>query len=260
MKIKSKKVKFASRDGLKLHGTMAVPSCPVTGALLLVHGITSDRSKWGIFDQVANELAKKGIASLRFDYRGHGESSLDEDKISLFGILSDIMSAWAELEKRLEIDGKALKRYIMGSSFGGGLSYAAATHIGRIDRAFLLAPVFNYLIDIENSAPRWHADLKRNDHFRYNDLRLGRALANEAFYFDPLALGTVPTTIFHGTADTDVLIDLSRKVAARHSHIELVPMKGAGHVLNVPDDFDLEQDASWAFIRLMIEQVRKRIG
>ena len=259
MKARSKKLKFASRDGLKLHGTLTAPAKDVTGAMLCVHGITSDRSEWGIFDEVASKLAEEGIASLRFDFRGHGDSTLNEDKITLAGVLSDIVSAWGELEGRLDADGKDLKRYIMGSSFGGGLSYAAAGIIGRIDRAFLLAPVFDYFVDIENCAPHWHADLKKKDHFRYNDLRLGRALLNEALYFDPFAHSSVSTTIFHGTADSDVVIDLSRAVAAKHANVELVPVDGAGHVLAVPEDFDMKEEASWGYVRFMLEQVRRRI-
>lgn len=260
VKLKQKKLKFASRDGLNLHGTLATPPGKVEGALLMVHGITSDRDEWGIFELVAEELAKDGIASLRFDFRGHGESALDQNLISLSGILSDVLAAWDELEGRLDATGRRLGRYTLGSSYGGGLSYAAASRIGRIDRAFMMAPVLNYMTDLENCAPKWLSELKRKDHLRYNDLKLGRPLANEAMYFDPLAGAAVPATIFHGTLDTDVSIDLSRDAAARHPNLELVPVEGAGHVLNVPDDFDLEDDASWGYVRFMIEQVRKRIG
>lgn len=154
MKIREKKLKFTSRDGLKLHGTLAKPPGKLAGALLMVHGITSDRSEWGIFDMVAQEIAKDGIASLRFDFRGHGESGLDQNLISLGGILSDVLAAWGELEGRLDTEGKPLKRYILGSSYGGGLSYAAASRIGRIDRSFLMAPVFNYMVDFSKTARR----------------------------------------------------------------------------------------------------------
>lgn len=258
MKVRSMKVKFESRDKLKLHGTLTSPSKKVRGIMLLVHGITSDREEWGIFERLAQVVAADGIACLRFDYRGHGESALDSSKISLAGILTDILSAWDELERRVEPANTAM-RYIIGSSFGGGLAYAAAGRIGRIKRAFLLAPVFDYLVDIENCAPRWASDLKRKDHFSYNDLRLGRAIVNEAFYFDPLAGPAIPTTIFHGTADTDVSIELSQAIATRQSKVQLIPVEGAGHVLNVPDDLDLEAKESWAIIASMIEQVRKRI-
>jgi uncharacterized protein len=259
VKISQKKLKFASRDGLRLHGTLAIPSGKVAGIMLMVHGITSDRSEWGIFDLVAEEVAKDGIASLRFDFRGHGASSLDQNLISLGGILSDIISAWAELENRIDAGGLQLKRFTLGSSYGGGLSYSAASRIGRIDRAFLIAPVFNYLTDLENCAPKWYSELKRKDHLRYNDLKLGRPLANEAMYFDPLAGSAVPATIFHGTLDADVAIELSREAATRCPNLELVSVEGAGHVLNVPDDYDLEDDDSWGFVRFMIGQVRLRI-
>lgn len=260
MKVRYKKLKFESRDGLKLHGTLTTPACKVVGAILLVHGITSDRSEWGIFDKLAEELTKDGVASLRFDFRGHGRSRLRSDRISLSGILSDVISAWETLERELETDSTRLKRYLLGSSYGGGLAYAAASRLGRIDRVFMVAPVFDYLTDLKNCAPKWREELGNKDHFHYNDLKLGRALADETFYFDPLAGEPVKGTIFHGTADTDVLFELSRAVAARHSDLELVPVEGAGHVLNVPDDLDLEQDASWAYVRFMIDQVRRRIA
>jgi alpha-beta hydrolase superfamily lysophospholipase len=256
-KVKSKKVKFASRDSLKLHGTLTTPAGDAEGLMLMVHGITSDRSEWGIFDMLAEEVAKEGLASLRFDFRGHGNSSLDEQLITLAGIMSDITAAWQELERAAGAPNA--RRYIVGSSFGGGLAYAMASCDGRFDRAFLVAPVFDYLADIDHCAPQWRSDLKRKDHFKYNHLTLGRALANEALYLEPLAGPAVSTTIFHGTKDTDVAIDLSRAVAARHPGIELVEMKGAGHVMNVPEDYDLEDEKSWDYVRSMVGDIRKAV-
>jgi uncharacterized protein len=259
MKVRSENIKFASRDALKLHGTLSLPSGALTGTMLMVHGITSDRSEWGIFDLIAKEVAADGIASLRFDYRGHGKSNLGQDKISLFGILSDVRSAWVELEKLIDSRG-AKRRFMVGSSFGGGLAYAAASRIGSIDRAFLIAPVFDYLTDIDNCAPKWATELKRKDHFQYNDLALGRPLVNEAFYFDPLSGRPVAATIFHGTRDSDVSIKLSRKVAQEHPTIELIEVKGAGHVMNVPADYELEEEKSWGFISHMAKQIRERLS
>jgi uncharacterized protein len=257
MKVKSKKLKFSSRDSLKLYGTLTTPASGTEAIMLMVHGITSNRDEWGIFELLADEVAKEGVASLRFDFRGHGESTLDEQLITLFGILSDVASAGQELEAAAGTP--ETRRYIVGSSFGGGLAYEAASRDGRFERAFLIAPVFDYLADINHCAPKWRHDLKRKDHFKYNDLTLGRALANEALYFDPLAGPAVPTTIFHGTKDTDVVIDLSRAVAARHPAIDLVEIKGAGHVMNVPDDYDLEDDKSWDYIRTVVGDIRKAV-
>ena len=164
MKAKSKKVKFASCDSLKLQGTLTKPAGSVRGLMLMVHGITSDRSEWGIFDLLAEEVAKEGVASLRFDFRGHGESELDEKLVTLSGILSDTTSAWQELERAA--DSGEVRRYIVGSSFGGGLAYAAASRDGRFDRAFLIAPVFDYLADIDHCAPKWRNELRRRDYFK----------------------------------------------------------------------------------------------
>ncbi|MGA9582031.1 MAG: alpha/beta fold hydrolase [Allosphingosinicella sp.] len=258
-KPKQKKLKFLSRDGLKLHGILTSPEDDAKGVLLFVHGITSDREEWGIFDLAAMELAKAGIASLRFDFRGHGESKLEGPLITLDGILSDILSAWNVLEEKVTGNGKRLKRYLMGSSYGGGLAYAAAGRIGGINRIFLLAPVFDYFLDIETCAPKWHTELKKKDYFHYNELRLGRGLLNEALYFSPLEGARIRTTIFHGTCDDDVDLALSQAAAAQHKSINLISVEGAGHVLNVPDDLDLEEEASWDYIRSMIDQVLREV-
>lgn len=260
MKLKQENLEFLSRDGLNLFGTIAAPRGEIVGAMLMVHGITSDREEWGIFEEVANEIAQDGVASLRFDFRGHGKSTLDGEIISLSGILSDVLAAWDVLEDRLRAKSNKFKRFTLGSSYGGGLSYAAASRVGCIDRSFMIAPVLNYLTDLDNCAPNWRSELGRKGHFYYNDLKLGRPLANDAMYFDPLVSSEIPATIFHGTLDSDVSIDLSRDAAVRHPNIELVPVEGAGHVMNVPDDYDLEEGASWSYIRFVIEQIRKRIA
>lgn len=260
LKPKSKKVAFASRDGLKLHGTFTPATGRTRGAMLMVHGITSDRDEWGIFELFAKELAANGVASLRFDWRGHGASALDEDRITLAGILSDVLAAWDELQAQVGEEGAKARRYIVGSSFGGGVAYAAAARIGGFRRAFLLAPVFDYLVDIDHCAPEWRSELKRKDHFHYNALKLGRGIVNDAFYLNPLAFGSVRTIIFHGTEDADVEIGLSEKVAAANRKIELVPIEGAGHVMNAPEDYDMEKERSWEIVRSVLAQIRRSIG
>ena len=60
-------------DGLHLSGTLVLPDSAHQAAVL-VHGGGVTREEGGFFTRLAAGLADAGIASLRFDLRGHGES------------------------------------------------------------------------------------------------------------------------------------------------------------------------------------------
>ena len=80
-------VSFQSFDGLTLSGTFRdadQPSQPA-GWALLIHGITANREEWGFFTRLAARLASWNIASLRFDYRCHGDCRRLADDRSLIG-------------------------------------------------------------------------------------------------------------------------------------------------------------------------------
>ena len=61
-------------DGLNLVGTLITPEASASRAVVLVHGGGVTRDESGFFTRLAEGLAEAGVASLRFDLRGHGES------------------------------------------------------------------------------------------------------------------------------------------------------------------------------------------
>jgi dienelactone hydrolase len=71
-------VSFRSSDGWTLHGTLHMPNGLKNGAkvpgVVMVHGAKHDQQT---YIDLAPELVKNGIAALRFDWRGKGESSPD---------------------------------------------------------------------------------------------------------------------------------------------------------------------------------------
>lgn len=253
----STEVEFESSDGVRLHGTQVLPAEPPMALVVFVHGITSDRAEWGVFDKAATVFAARGVASLRFDYRGHGESRFPSTEITLEGISDDIVAAWAVLRSQ---DRPGAEHFIIGSSFGGGLAYRAALTIGGFARAFLLAPVFDYAQDIKRTAPAWRRDVQKKGFIQYSSLKLSPSIVEEAEAFRSIPPDSdLPATIFHGTKDDDVPIASSRLAVAQHPSLELVEVRGAGHVIAAPGDLDMEEERSWAYVTNVLEQIATRM-
>jgi alpha-beta hydrolase superfamily lysophospholipase len=247
------KLDFNSLDGASLQGTLMIPDAPPKAFLLFVHGITSSREEWGIFERLANTLASAAVGSFRFDYRCHGYNSLPFTELSLYGILSDIDAAWKAASRHPSLSDTigALPLLVCGSSFGGGLVYRWASTHGNVRHAFLLAPVFDYWADITKTAPDWKSDLINHNTIDYAGRRLARTILHEAKYFQTVGSAgsqPVPALICHGTADDDVPIAMSQAVAFAHAHIELCPIEGAAHVLAVPGDLDMVLPESWRYV------------
>ena len=81
------------RDGLTLRGDLIKPDldkCPVA---IIFHGFMSNRGNGvdhGMFDKLAEEFVKRGIAAVKFDFDGHGES---DGEFCDMNVYSEILDA-----------------------------------------------------------------------------------------------------------------------------------------------------------------------
>ena len=122
---------FPNRSGKWLRGMVhrpaAVPRRRVPGVVFF-HGFTGDRleSHW-IFVKCARALARRGIASLRFDFYGSGESEGQFDEVTLQGEISDAQAAVEFFRKQKGIDGRCLG--LCGLSLGGAVAACVAARL-----------------------------------------------------------------------------------------------------------------------------------
>ncbi|WP_240230248.1 alpha/beta hydrolase family protein [Devosia lacusdianchii] len=104
-------------------GTLSVPEGGATGpAVVMLHGFASSRDEiGGIFAAQAAALAEAGIASLRIDFRGYGDSAPDtEASVTIDRMLEDAGIARTYLA---DIDGVDADRVgVLGYSFGAAIA------------------------------------------------------------------------------------------------------------------------------------------
>ncbi|MEX1281385.1 MAG: alpha/beta fold hydrolase [Acidimicrobiia bacterium] len=116
-------VTFPSGD-LTLAGTLALPdgdgpfpaAVLVTGSGPLDRDSNTKKLRIDVMAQVATHLAAHGIASLRYDKRGVGESEGDYLAAGLFDNVADARAALAALRERAEVDADRL--FVIGHSEG----------------------------------------------------------------------------------------------------------------------------------------------
>ena len=137
-------------DGKKIVATLNVPDgAAKPPAILLLHGFTGSRNeleipavKEGIFARAARMWAEKGVASLRIDFMGSGDSEGDYADTTIDGQVKQALAALDYLANVPEIDKDKLA--LVGWSMGGAVGSAVAARTEQdLDAVALWAPGTN---------------------------------------------------------------------------------------------------------------------
>lgn len=115
-------------DGHMIPATLTLPNVKEgekVAAVVMCHGNGSTRHEAGnAYDYTAPELAKAGIASIRFDYIGNGDSTEDYIDYTHYKGVEDAIKCKEYLENIPCIDGDRIG--IMGWSQGGRVAFLTA--------------------------------------------------------------------------------------------------------------------------------------
>src|SRR5690242_21961025 len=123
-------IEFANRADRKLRGMVHFPEPPVNGPVpgaVLLHGFTGDRmeSHW-LFVKCSRALARSGIASLRFDFFGSGESEGEFREATLETEITDAEDAVRFFRHQDGVDRERIG--LLGLSLGGAVAALTAQH------------------------------------------------------------------------------------------------------------------------------------
>lgn len=182
-------------------------NCPI---VILCHGFTGNRNG-GLEHGIAHELESLGIASIRFDFNGHGESEGDFQQMTVPNEIEDANHVY----NWVKADGRFGKIGIAGHSQGGVVTAMLAGRLGKKalkGGVVLLAPAGVLRDDairgnVPGQANPTGDPLDPPEYVEVWGHHLGRDYIKTAFWlpiYETAAGYTGCACIIHGTSDRTV--------------------------------------------------------
>ncbi|WP_292594417.1 alpha/beta fold hydrolase [Mesotoga sp. UBA5847] len=207
--------------------------------VVMLHGTGSDKSEaGGGYLLAAPALAEAGIASVRFDFIGNGESTADYIDYNFTSAVDDTNIAFAYAASLPRIDGH--RAGVMGWSQGGTIALLAAGQNPAYKSVLCWAgaPDLSGVADLEA-----YEIAKENGFYELtfewrSSLKLGLQWFDEAYGTDVLQVfsnSTAPVLAINGALDTVVdPVNAQRIVdASRNNESEVLLIEGADHTFNI---------------------------
>ena len=122
------------RDGLTLRGELVVPEKDSYDIAILMHGFTGNRNG-ELLTALADALLEKGVASVRFDFNGHGDS---DGKLEDMTVLNEIADAKVILDHVRSLE-HVRNIFLFGHSQGGVVASMIAGYYPEVFKKVILS-------------------------------------------------------------------------------------------------------------------------
>jgi dipeptidyl aminopeptidase/acylaminoacyl peptidase len=211
--------------GQKIFGIFHRPSTTSQfPAVLICHGMGGHKvGRYRLYVDIADQLVKLGIGTLRIDFRGAGDSEGDFAETTLDTEVSDAIKGLKFLEECAQVDESRIG--LIGRSLGGAVALMAASQYNNIKSICLWAPVF----DGHQWQEKWkminseHVDsLKKESLMMVNGQIPGRELLEQIAVLDMnkyiSSIQSKPLYLIHGEQDEVVNINHSKRYLQARTH------------------------------------------
>lgn len=217
--------------GQRVYGMVHLPDSPRPAqgfpSVLILHGYTGNRGgDHRLLPLLSRHLMRLGIASLRFDFRGSGESEGDFSEMTVTREVEDATEGMAYLRDLPEIDPE--RAMLLGFSMGGLVAALASPQV-KPHRLALWAPALpelwlpflkgGFVPPVISDSGGWP---------------IGRGFLLEMPRLKPLEAVSQysgQTRVFHGEADPSVPLEIGERYA-RAANADLIVIPGANHTFD----------------------------
>jgi uncharacterized protein len=241
------------RDNYSLSAIVDLPSSqrlkPEFGwpVVILLHGWRGNKHS-SRNRELAKKLTTRGIATLRLDMRGHGKSGGDIRRVSVKTQVEDVVATLDYILRSHNLNHDRVG--IVGASIGGTTALAAISTL----------PVSMFTCAVLIS-PRTDFGPMKSGTYSFTDSKSGRRIVNtqmlrngKATNFYANAERVVrPVLVLHGTNDTVIPIEQSRKLAEVNRRFYLAEISGGDHTMRNPDHL-------WSVVSQTVEHISNCIS
>ncbi|MEB3198309.1 MAG: alpha/beta fold hydrolase [Candidatus Sericytochromatia bacterium] len=192
-------------DDTTLRGSWTLPEGPGPHPLVVwLHDFGSNRSESrGLFVTGARHLAACGFASLRFDFRGFGESGGQSADSTISTMVRDVEAVLAHASHNPSVMGSCVT--LLGFGLGGAIASQLAQH-PAVSAMVMWSPiVFPVPIFARLGLYAAHPEIQRQGWMDAGGFRVGRTFLKELVDLDPLAAlceWNKPLLVLWGEDDT----------------------------------------------------------
>ena len=248
--MKSQKITFENNEGIQLSARLEFPvdKHPL-GYAIFAHCFTCSKNLNAV-KHISRSLTSNGIAVMRFDFTGLGESQGDFADTSFSSNVDDLVAAIRFLEENYE-----LPKILVGHSLGGAAVLFAASRVPEIEAIVTVgAPS-----DPEHVQHLFAETIEEIQEKGQAEVNLGgRPFTIKKKFIDDLKNRSAtevikglrrPLLVMHSPQDTTVGIENASNIyTAAHHPKSFISLDGADHLLTSKEDSIYVGDviASWA--------------
>lgn len=262
---KESRVNIPSNSGYRIPAIFATNDSVVANrALILLHGISTHKDEYlDFYRTLAKKFSDRNIATLRIDFRGHGESAISPDGFTISSQLVDLLHAMSWLEREKGFSTVSL----LGTSFGAPpCIFASCICPERIDEVFMVAPVLSYRRTFILPETAWGQEVFENVLER-TILGGERVYISDEFYIhdrivSEMCMIDLESSIersekafkmIHGDKDGMVSYEITKDFAARHNNMILYTFENMEHGFTDLGDEEGNSDATEHNINRMVQ-------
>ena len=232
------------RDGLTLRGILEKPDVEKCPIVIMMHGFTGNLGYKpdSLFQLMTEKLVEQGVATIRFDFNGHGKSDGTLEEMNVFNEICDGI-AIIEYTRKLPF---VTDIYLAGHSQGGVVSSMLAGYYDDVIQGLtLMAPAAT----LKNDAIKGTLMGNSYDAVNIPDLiTFGPAGDQHAIgghyvriaqllpIYETAAVYERPVCVIHGLDDFIVHPDASRHYHEVYKNSQLHLIEGENHNLTVHTD------------------------